>query len=79
MKELHVNDIRHIKKPERNFACISDANLFIETIFALFISSVMFENVFFPEKRQCFHPRGGGGTPILDLTGCAAQQGVLLR
>ena len=22
---------------------------------------------------------GGGGTPILDLTGCAAQQGVLLR
>ena len=22
-------------------------------------------------------PRGGGGTPILDLTGCAAQQGVL--
>ena len=24
--------------------------------------------------------RGGGrGTPILDLTGCAAQQGVLLR
>ena len=24
-------------------------------------------------------PRGGGGIPILDLTGCAAQQGVLLR
>ena len=24
-------------------------------------------------------PPGGGGTPILDLTGCAAQQGVLLR
>ena len=23
-------------------------------------------------------PGGGGGTPILDLTGCAAQQGVLL-
>ena len=25
------------------------------------------------------NPPGGGGTPILDLTGCAAQQGVLLR
>ena len=25
------------------------------------------------------HVPEGGGTPILDLTGCAAQQGVLLR
>ena len=24
-------------------------------------------------------PRGGGGTPILDLTGCAAQLEVLIR
>ena len=24
------------------------------------------------------NPAGGGGTPILDLTGCTAQQGVLL-
>ena len=24
-----------------------------------------------------YSPGGGGGTPILDLTGCAAQQGVL--
>ena len=35
-------------------------------------------------SKQCFEmftgePPGGGGTPILDLTGCAAQQGVLLR
>ena len=28
---------------------------------------------------QSIMPEGGGGTPILDLTGCAAQQGVLLR
>ena len=31
--------------------------------------------------KMCSVPRGpgGGGTSILDLTGCAAQQGVLLR
>ena len=27
---------------------------------------------------QCLNIPGGGVTPILDLTGCAAQQGVLL-
>ena len=29
--------------------------------------------------RKLAKSPGGGGTPILDLTGCAAQQGVLLR
>ena len=37
-------------------------------------------DAFLGKKFACFS-RGeeGGGTPILDLTGCAVQQGVLLR
>ena len=30
-------------------------------------------------RIRCKHPPGGGVTPILDLTGCAAQQCALLR